>query len=256
MIITKLHTSYFILTVSSKPTDLGRPRAPLYLLNYSSGPCRRKRERFTSIFLSVSLSEFKTICHFDHSSFAQGQLSPISHLHQSIQNDRGDVLGQYLTFTFVFFSTFFLQLRNTWAMYEQVNMHLLAWHYEPFPAYRKPHPVKTQKHTCCGFSQALLVHPHCPPQTLRLKMDLRKISSLVFSASQSKLPEIVSGLSFNFAQYYQCDENEEKDSPFCQMQVCTYVNTAPKSHANWNRASQESQNKTSETVNDAAIVPK
>lgn len=99
-------------------------------------------------------------------------------------------------------------------------MHLLAWHYEPFPAYRKPHPVKMQKHTCCGFSQALLVHPHCPPQTLRLKMDLRKISSLVFSASQSKLPEIVSGLSFNFAQYYQCDENEEKDSPFCQMYVC------------------------------------
>lgn len=94
VIITKLHTSYFILTVSSKPTDLGRPRAPLYLSNYSSGPWRRKRERFTSIFLSVSLSEFKTICHFDHFSFAQGQLSPISHQHQSIQNDGGDILGQ------------------------------------------------------------------------------------------------------------------------------------------------------------------
>lgn len=51
-------------------------------------------------------------------------------------------------------------------------------------------------------------------------MDLRKISSLVFSARQSKLPEIVSLLSFNFGLYYQCDKNEKKGSAFLQMWVC------------------------------------
>lgn len=58
--------------------------------------------------------------------------------------------------------------------------------------------------------------PTPKPLTL-LKMDLRKISSLVFSAGQRKLPEIVSLVSFNFVLYVQCDENENKGTAFFQM---------------------------------------
>lgn len=45
--------------------------------------------------------------------------------------------------------------------------------------------------------------PPTPKPLTLLKMDLRKISSLVFSAGQRKLPEIVSLVSFNFGLYVQ-----------------------------------------------------
>ena len=77
----------------------------------------------------------------------------------------------------------------------------------PFPARLRPtaHPAKAKTH----FSQAFRQIP-----LMLLKMDLQKISSLVFSAGQRKLPEIVSPVSFNFVLYVPCDENKKKGSAF------------------------------------------
>lgn len=100
------------------------------------------------------------------------------------------------------------------------SLHLLAGQDRPFPACLRPrpHPAKRQKHTCCGRSQALPVHPHRLPRNPSTKNGSQKnrLSSGFLSGpkktSWNCVPRFL--VSFNSALYVQCDENEKKGSAF------------------------------------------
>lgn len=78
-------------------------------------------------------------------------------------------------------------------------------------------------------------------------MDLRKISSLVFSAGQRKLPEIVSLVSFNFVLYVQCDENEKKGSAFFPNVSNNVAQLSPKCIFFYNQSHRPNQGQPKET---------